>query len=62
MALYPCSVCFNDDKFDAIECDLCNFWVHRCCIKLSKYELKRRVLTTSITIVLNVLMFFHSII
>jgi len=39
---YPCSVCFKEVKNDAIQCEICLFWVHRLCAKLSKCELRNK--------------------
>ena len=37
--LYPCSLCSKNVVNDAIYCDICGFWVHRSCSKLSKKQL-----------------------
>ena len=36
---YPCVVCYKEVISDAIECSLCQNWLHRKCAKLSKKEL-----------------------
>ena len=51
MALYPCSVCVKDVKSDAIQCDICDLWVHRACSKLSKYEMKKKEVNLTVTII-----------
>ena len=37
---YPCGLCNKEVLNDAIECDLCGYWIHRHCAKLKKKELK----------------------
>ena len=36
---YPCSVCQKEVKHDAIQCDICQLWSHRNCVKLKKSDL-----------------------
>ena len=38
---YPCGVCSKEVVNDAIECDLCCYWIHRHCAKLKKNHMKK---------------------
>ena len=37
--IFPCVLCTKDVKNDAIQCDICGFWVHRKCAKMNKKQL-----------------------
>ena len=37
--IYPCALCNKNVINDAIKCDLCGFWVHRTCAKMTKKQL-----------------------
>ena len=36
---YPCALCNKEVINDAIKCDICGFWVHRTCAKMTKKQL-----------------------
>ena len=36
---YPCGICRKEVFDDAIECEICRFWIHRTCGKLKKRDL-----------------------
>ena len=37
--LFPFKLCYRNVQTDAIECSLCQVWVHRKCAKITKHEL-----------------------
>ena len=39
---YPCAICSKNVANDSIQCDICGFWVHRTCAKLTKKQLTQK--------------------